>query len=57
MWTRQGDREWIVIAGNYLQHEMVVRHEMLHSLIGSHGHPDQFFGTRCRLTWETWAAG
>jgi hypothetical protein len=57
MWTRQGGREWIVVAGNYEGHEMVVRHEMLHSLLGVHGHPDDYFGQRCQLTWETWAEG
>ena len=34
MWTRRGDHHSIIVAGNYRNHEMVVRHEMLHSLIG-----------------------
>ncbi len=55
MWTRQGDRHTIVIAGNYRDHEMVVRHEMLHSLIGHSGHPAEYFEQRCQLTWETWS--
>ena len=54
MWARRGDPEVIIIAGNYVNHEMVVRHEMLHSLIGERGHPTEFFEQRCQLTWETW---
>lgn len=54
MWTRKGESHTIVIAGNYRDHEMVVRHEMLHSLIGERGHPSQYFESRCHLTWETW---
>lgn len=34
--------------------EMVVRHEMLHDLIGRPGHPDPPFGSPCPLTWATW---
>jgi hypothetical protein len=54
MWARRGDHQVIIIAGNYRDHEMVVRHEMLHSLIGERGHPAEFFEQRCHLTWETW---
>jgi hypothetical protein len=57
MWTRRGDREWIVVAGNYLDHEMVVRHEMLHSILGAHGHPEDYFTARCHLTWDSWPLG
>jgi hypothetical protein len=57
MWTRRGDRHRIVLAGNYVQHEMVVRHEMLHALLGRGGHPAEYFEARCGLTWETWAEG
>ena len=56
MWTRRGEHHSIIIAGNYRNHEMVVRHEMLHSLIGQSGHPDEYFGQKCHLTWETWQA-
>jgi hypothetical protein len=45
----------IWIAGEYLENEMVVRHEMLHDLIGHSGHPNPPFGQGCPLTWETWA--
>jgi len=41
----------IVIAGLYRNHEVVVRHEMLHELLGAEGHPPEF--DECRLTWET----
>jgi hypothetical protein len=37
--------------------EMVVRHEMLHDLIGRPGHPAPPFGQGCPLTWETWNSG
>jgi hypothetical protein len=45
----------IWIAGDYLENEMVVRHEMLHELIGRSGHPDPPFGQGCHLTWASWA--
>ena len=51
-----GDDVRIVIAGNYVEHEMVVRHEMLHALLNRAGHPAVYFQDRCQLTWETWAA-
>jgi hypothetical protein len=37
--------------------EMVVRHEMLHDLLGRPGHPDPPFGVGCPLTWESWNGG
>jgi hypothetical protein len=37
--------------------EMVVRHEMLHDLLGRPGHPDPPFGSGCPLTWATWNGG
>jgi hypothetical protein len=44
----------IFIASDYTDHEMVVRHEMLHDLIGHSGHPNPPFGEGCPLTWATW---
>jgi hypothetical protein len=44
----------IYIASAYLKHELVVRHEMLHDLLGRPGHPDPPFGNGCPLTWESW---
>ncbi len=53
-WIKEGGRNKIVIAGNYQNHEMVVRHEILHSLLEREGHPPEYFVTRCHLTWESW---
>ena len=55
MWERSGSGSVIVVAGNYRNHEMVIRHEMLHSLIGESGHPAEYFVERCSLTWSTWS--
>ena len=44
----------IFIAGDWVDSEMVVRHEILHDLIGHPGHPDPPFGNPCPLTWESW---
>jgi len=59
LWSRVGRTHRIVVAGNYLGHEMVVRHEMLHSLLSREGHPEDYFVRKCQLTWESWrlAAG
>lgn len=56
MWEKSGGVARIIIAGNYINHEMVVRHEMLHDLLDREGHPPEFFEGRCKLTWESWAA-
>ena len=49
----------IYVAEEWLDHEMVIRHEMLHDLVGHDGHPNPPFGQGCPLTWGTWpnAAG
>lgn len=47
----------IFLAGAWAMNEMVVRHEMLHDLIGHPGHPDPPFGVGCPLTWESWNNG
>jgi hypothetical protein len=47
----------IFLAGDWSMDEMVVRHEMLHDLIGRPGHPAPPFGQGCPLTWETWNGG
>ena len=44
----------IYLAGDYRNSEMVVRHEMLHELLGRPGHPDPPFGAECPLTWSSW---
>ena len=53
-WIAEQGNHRIIIAGNYQGHEMVVRHELLHALLKQAGHPDEFFVTRCQLTWESW---
>lgn len=57
VWIGQGVSHRIVIAGNYQGHEMVVRHELLHTLLRQTGHPEEYFVSRCRLTWESWNSG
>ena len=54
MWEKSGSVARIIVAGRYLDHEMVVRHEMLHHLLDREGHPQEFFAERCHLTWATW---
>jgi hypothetical protein len=46
----------IHIAEDWVASEMVVRHEILHDLLGRAGHPEPPFGSPCPLTWETWPA-
>lgn len=55
MWEKSGTTTRIIIAGRYVGHEMVVRHEMLHHLLDREGHPSEFFTARCRLTWDSWS--
>jgi hypothetical protein len=47
----------IFLASEWAMDEMVVRHEMLHDLLGRPGHPDPPFGEGCPLTWATWDGG
>lgn len=54
MWSRDGNRSRITLAGAWQQSEFVARHEMLHALIGQSGHPALYFETRCGLTWNLW---
>ncbi len=56
-WISDGLTHRVIIAGNYQDHEMVVRHELLHTLLRQSGHPDEYFVNRCRLTWESWNSG
>ena len=52
-WT---DDHRIFVAEAFIENEMVLRHEMLHDLIGHAGHPDPPFGeSGCGLTWNSWA--
>lgn len=38
---------WIVLAGEKVEDGMIVRHEMLHDLLGRGDHPAAFFQERC----------
>jgi hypothetical protein len=52
-WT---DEHHIYVAEAFVHNEMVIRHEMLHDLIGHAGHPDPPFGASgCGLTWTSWS--
>ena len=57
LWTRSSEGTRIILAGNYMQNELVVRHEMLHALLDHEGHPKEYFIERCGLTWDSWHGG
>lgn len=54
LWTRSSEGIRIVVADRYAEHELVVRHEMLHALLDREGHPREYFTRRCGLTWDRW---
>ncbi|HXI19732.1 MAG TPA: hypothetical protein VNH46_01525 [Gemmatimonadales bacterium] len=54
LWIHSSDGVRIVIAGDYVGSELVVRHEMLHALLDREGHPAEYFQDRCQLTWGSW---
>jgi hypothetical protein len=54
LWSESSAGTRIIIAGAYAEHELVVRHEMLHALLNREGHPTEYFQTKCGLTWESW---
>jgi hypothetical protein len=54
LWSNSSAGMRIVLAGDYADSELVVRHEMLHALLDRDGHPSAYFRDRCRLTWDTW---
>lgn len=56
LWTHSSEGVRIVIAGNWADNELVVRHEMLHALLDREGHPAEYFEDRCRLTWQTYGS-
>jgi hypothetical protein len=49
-YSRTGE---VWLAEDFLDHPMVVRHEMLHAL-GVGGHPARPFDDPCRATWSSW---
>ena len=53
-WSHSSAGVRIVLADDYADNELVVRHEMLHALLDREGHPAEYFEQRCRLTWESW---
>lgn len=57
LWSHSSRGVRIVLAGNYVDNELVVRHEMLHALLDRSGHPADYFELRCHLTWDTWPHG
>ena len=38
---------WIILAGDKVENGMIVRHEMLHELLGRGDHPAEYFQQRC----------
>jgi hypothetical protein len=49
-WT---DGNHITLASGWKDHPMIVKHEMIHTLIGD-GHPAVPFETPCKATWDSW---
>ena len=54
LWSHSSGGMRIILAGDYADNELVVRHEMLHALLDREGHPAEYFQDRCHLTWESW---
>ena len=54
LWSASSTGASVVLAENFADNELVVRHEMLHALLGQRGHPTEYFARRCHLTWESW---
>lgn len=57
LWSHSTDGMRIILAGDFADNELVVRHEMLHALLDREGHPAEYFKDRCQLTWESWQPG
>lgn len=49
IWAYWGGNHTIYVAERHVLDEQVVRHEMLHELIGHPGHPKDLFITKCNL--------
>jgi len=56
-WSHSRDGNRIILAGEFVKSELVVRHEMLHVLLDRGGHPSEYFQSACQLTWDTWGHG
>ncbi|NNG14833.1 MAG: hypothetical protein HKM89_00040 [Gemmatimonadales bacterium] len=57
LWIKTPSDAVIVLAEAYADHELVVRHEMLHQLLQRAGHPEEYFVEKCGLTWNRWHNG
>lgn len=53
-WSLSSEGVRIIVAGDFLNQEMVIRHEMLHALLEVAEHPTAYFVERCGLTWASW---
>ena len=47
LWIKTPTDAVIVLAETYADHELVVRHEMLHQLLQRSGPPQEYCGDRC----------
>ena len=56
LWSHSSEGMRVVVADGYAENELVVRHEMLHALLNRGGHPEEYFNTRCNLTWDSWSS-
>ena len=54
LWRRANGQTTVTLAGDFVDNELVVRHEMLHELLVREGHPEEYFVERCALTWDSW---
>jgi hypothetical protein len=54
LWFGSASGSAIVLAGDWMHSELVVRHEILHHLLKDVEHPDTYFKDRCHLTWDTY---
>lgn len=52
-WVRGLAKDDIYIAEQHLNNKFVIKHEMLHALLGNGNHNPIFFKERCKLTWDT----
>ena len=54
LWFGSVSGSAIVLAGDWKNSELVVRHEILHHLLKEVKHPNEYFKDRCHLTWDTY---
>ncbi len=56
LWFGSTSESAIVLAGDWMHSELVVRHEILHHLLKNEAHPSTYFKDRCQVTWDTYWA-